>query len=201
MKQEEQPKKGKNYSRNNASGNRIKDDDYPTPYSMVWQLLERETFPKRILEPAAGPLRAMVTVLGDYGYEVTSRDISEGFDFTEHQIEQHPAIITNPPYKFSLQFLLRAKQVATEKIALLLPLTYLYGQERYDLVFSDRKFPLDKVLVFTRAPMLGLPLREDGKYPTGMQVYAWFIWTKGKRGAPTIGHIDNRKYVLSKKDA
>ena len=48
--------------------------------------------------------------------------------------------------------------------------------------------------------MLGDELREDGKYRTGMMVYAWYVWENGYGGLPTIDWIDNNDDVLSKKD-
>ena len=48
--------------------------------------------------------------------------------------------------------------------------------------------------------MLGDKLREDGKYKTGMMVYAWFVWENGYSGLPMIDWIDNNDDVLSKKD-
>ena len=54
--------------------------------------------------------------------------------------------------------------------------------------------------MFTRYPMLGDELREDGKYRTGMMVYAWYVWENGYGGLPMIDWIDNNDDVLSKKD-
>ena len=49
--------------------------------------------------------------------------------------------------------------------------------------------------------MLGDSLRPDGKYRTGMMVYAWFVWNKqGYFPAPTIKWISNQQYILNKKD-
>jgi hypothetical protein len=48
--------------------------------------------------------------------------------------------------------------------------------------------------------MLGEKLREDGKYNTGMMVYAWFIFEKNYKGNTTIDWIDNNDDVLLKKD-
>ena len=48
--------------------------------------------------------------------------------------------------------------------------------------------------------MLGDELREDGKYRTGMMVYAWYVWENGYSGLPMIDWIDNNDDVLSKKD-
>ena len=44
-------------------------------------------------------------------------------------------------------------------------------------------------------------VREDGKYKTGMRVYAWFVWINSSwctKQKPTIQWIDNDKYVLRK---
>jgi hypothetical protein len=87
-----------------------------------------------------------------------------------------------------------------KKFAFLLPLSYLHGKKRYDEIYSDREYPLKKVYVYTRYPMLGEPLREDGKYNTGMMVYAWFVFEKGYDGSPVIDWIDNNEDVISKKD-
>lgn len=58
-------------------------------------------------------------------------------------------IITNPPYKYSLEFIKRALDVVMDgyNVAMLLKLTFLEGQERRK--FFD-KFPPRYVLVFSR---------------------------------------------------
>jgi len=109
-------------------------------------------------------------------------------------------IITNPPFSLSVQFIQKAKLVATKKFAFLLPLSYLHGKKRYDEIYTDKKYGLEKVYIFTRYPMLGEPLRDDGKYTTGMVVYAWYVWTNGYDGQPMIDWLDNNEDILSKKE-
>ena len=46
--------------------------------------------------------------------------------------------------------------------------------------------------------MLSNEIREDGKYNTGMMVYAWYIWDKEHKGSATIDWIDNNNDVLKK---
>jgi hypothetical protein len=187
---------GKNFSKNNT-GNRNKDDFYETPFSMTESLFEKEIFDKdkTMLEPACGHL-AITKIASKHIGSITSEDLNTGKDFLSlFNNETYDYIITNPPYKFAMEFILKSKQIARYKIAMLLPLDYLHGIERYFL-FQDIEFSLKKVLVFARRPMLGDPLREDGKYRTGMQTYAWFIWDKYYLGPPTISWIDNQKYVL-----
>jgi hypothetical protein len=194
---------GKNYSKNN-DGMRKESDAYPTPYSMTKQLLEVENFDHRhsVLEPCHGKDKAIVKVLKDDGFWfIDSGDIADGQNFLVRNGRiKFEYIITNPPYSLAFEFIQQAKKIATKKIAMLLPLPYLHGQERLKNIWLDTEFPFSKVHVFSRYPMLGPALREDGKYTTGMQVYGWFIWDKSHRGPATIGWIDNQKFVISKKD-
>ena len=46
--------------------------------------------------------------------------------------------------------------------------------------------------------MLSSEIREDGKYKTGMMVYAWYIWDRAYKGSATIDWIDNNNDVLKK---
>jgi len=191
-------KKGKNFSTNNSSGKRKKSDFYETPYSITRHLLNVEDFDYKltICEPACGD-GAIVKVLQEKTNNVVFYDIEKNF-LTE--IEQYDYIITNPPFSISYEFIQKAKNVAKKKFAFLLPLSYLHGKKRYDDIYSDKDYPLKKVYVFTRYPMLGEKLREDGKYNTGMMVYAWFIFEKGYDGPSIIDWIDNNSDVLSKND-
>lgn len=191
-------KTGKNFSANNASGKRKKSDFYETPYSITRHLLNVEDFDYKltICEPACGD-GAIVKVLQEKTNNVVFYDIQKNF-LTE--TEQYDYIITNPPFSIAYEFIQKAKIVAKKKFAFLLPLSYLHGKQRYDRIYSDKEYPLKKVYVFTRYPMLGEKLREDGKYNTGMMVYAWFIFEKNYTGPSVIDWIDNNSDVLSKND-
>jgi len=193
-------KKGKNFSANNATGKRKKSDFYETPYTLTRKFLDVEYFNKNstVCEPACGG-GAISKVLNEYWEDdkITAYDKETNFlwDFDEYNY-----IITNPPFSLAFEFIQKAKQLAKSKFALLLPLSYLHGKKRFDEIYSDREYGLEKVYVFTRYPMLGETLREDGKYNTGMMVYAWYVWTNGYSGQPTIDWLDNNEDVLSKKD-
>ena len=105
-------------------------------------------------------------------------------------------IITNPPYgRITDYIILHAKKHTKYKIAMLLRTNYLSGTYRYNAgVFEELK----KVYIFTRMADLRAQIRDDGKYPTAMIVYAWFVWEKGYKGSPKLNWIDNQKYVLKK---
>lgn len=188
---------GKNFSCNNM-GQRKKSDFYETPYSITQQFLDREKLNGSILEPASGR-GAISKNLIKNGYEVISKDLSLGDDFLK-EINKFDTIITNPPFSLAFEFIQKAKEISNY-FAFLLPLSYLHGKKRFDNIYSDEKFPLSRIYVFTRYPMLGEPLREDGKYNTGMMVYAWFVWDKFSVGRePIIRWIDNNHNVLTKED-
>ena len=193
--------KGKCFSMCNR-GQRNKSDFYQTPYSMIEQLLEHEWFThgKTLLEPACGE-GAIVKVLKKRGFKPQYSDIIEGTDFLK-ETECFDYLITNPPYSLANEFILKAKKVIKNKFAMLLPISYLHGQRRYKDIWTDTTFPLCRVHIFTRYPLLSSEIREDGKYKTCMQVYAWYVWKKQHPSmlAPRIHWIDNDKYVLRKGD-
>jgi hypothetical protein len=189
---------GKNFSANNVTGKRRASDFYETPYSMTEQLLQVVDLSdmNTILEPAAGN-GAIVRVLQRAGFNVTAYD--QETDFLTEQ-GHYDCVLTNPPYSLAGQFVLQAKHVARQRIVLLLPLAYLHGKQRYDTIYTDTQFPLREVHVFTRYPLLGDPLRADGKYTTGMMVYAWYVWDRAHVGPPLIRWLDNNAYILNKRD-
>ncbi len=176
-----------------VSKNRNAKDFYQTPYSLSRLFLAREKLNGSILEPACGN-GAIVKVLLEYGYKCNSSDIED--DFLE-QNKQYNTIITNPPFSMAQEFIIKAKELAMEKICFLLPLNYLHGKKRYDKIWTDNVFPLKCVYIFTRYPFLSNePLREDGKIKTGMMVYAWYVWDKTFSGEAKIKWLDNNGLVL-----
>jgi len=206
---------GKNFSHNNIikdinivgvgkvskrDSNGKKSDFYETPYTLTRKFLDVEDFDKdkSICEPACGG-GAITKVLKEYWNDdlITAYDKETNFlwDYNNYNY-----IITNPPYSLAFEFIQRAKQLAKLKFALLLPLYYLHGKKRYDEIFSDRSYGLEKIYVFTRSPMLGETLREDGKHNTGMMPYSWYVWTNGYSGQPILDWIDNNGDILTKKD-
>jgi len=190
--------KGKNFSCNNATGNRKASDMYDTPYCLPTELLKKEHLHGKILEPACGNM-AIVDVLKKNKYKkITAYDIRGGKDFLK-ETKHYDTIITNPPYSQSMQFIQKAKCVCDE-FYFLLPVSYLQGKARYDEVYTDTAFPLRKIYVFTRFPMFGNPLRADYKIETGMMACAWYCFTKAYIGEPTIAWLDIDEYVLRKAD-
>lgn len=188
--------KGKNFSTNNVSGKRKKSDFYETPFSITRQFLQSHIFYGKVLEPACGD-GAIVKVLNEFGYDVDYFDIE--IDFLKYN-QPVDNIITNPPFSLAYEFIQHAKKIAKKQCAMLLPLSYLHGKKRYDNIYTDKTFPLSSIYVYTRYPLLGEKLRDDGKYKTGMMVYAWFVFERDYIGEPVIRWLDNNQYVLNSKD-
>ena len=190
---------GKNFSCNNVSRKRRVADSYATPYSLTRLFLDTGALLKEAptLEPACGE-GAITKVLAEYGFkDVKAFDLEQGQDFLTYN-EPVSQLITNPPYSLAYEFIQHSKKIVKNRFALLLPLSYLHGKRRFDNIWKDREFGLRSVSVFTRYPMLGDPLREDGKHRTGMMVYAFFFWEKGCYGAPQIQWLDNNAYILKR---
>lgn len=186
--------KGKNFSCNNVGGKRRESDFYETPYSLTRLFLQKQKLWGSILEPACGG-GAIVKVLNESGYQPEAYDIETDF-FNESRLFDW--IITNPPYSKASEFIQQAKK-CSNNFALLLPLSYLHGKRRYDEIYSDKEFTLNKVYVFTRYPMFGEALRDDGKHNTGMMVFAWYVWSRlFPSPAPVIDWLDNQEFILGK---
>lgn len=97
-------------------------------------------------------------------------------------------IITNPPYKLAKDFLGQSKIMARKKIALLLKLSFLEGQGRYQM-FQDKEFALARVHVFCRR--LNFYPDGDNTHKSGVLAFAWFVWDKQHKGQPTLHWIND----------
>lgn len=169
---------------------REQNDFYPTPPAATLALLSAEKFNHLIWEPACGD-GAISKVLIDSGYEVVSTDLVDrgygtgGIDFLMEWQSRAPDIVTNPPFKLLLPFLDQALRLTIGKVAMLLRITALEGQERAT-VFEQT--PLARVLVFRRRLTFR---RGGGDAPAsgGMLAYAWFVWDHSHKGPPTLGWL------------
>tara|TARA_R110000782_G_scaffold231360_1_gene317698 strand:+ start:388 stop:966 length:579 start_codon:yes stop_codon:yes gene_type:complete len=172
----------------NFRGDRQKDDFYATPYEATQQLLNIESFEGNIYEPCCGKGH-ISKVLTENGYNVESSDlIDRGYgksniDFLM-EYKKRDNIITNPPYgRLLMQFVRQAENIAQKKIAMLLKLTFLEGQER-KLFFKE--FPPVRVHVFSKR----LSLMKNGiSYDGGMMALAWFVWDKDSDKTTTVNWL------------
>ena len=174
-------------SRNN--GKREKDDFYPTPKYAVDELLKREVFNGNVWECACGE-GDISEVFLKKGFDVKSTDlIDRGFGEVGNFFETDYVadnIVTNPPYKQALEFVLEAKKKSNSKIAMFLKTVFLESEKR-KAMFEDKEFPLKTVYQFSKRVTLyknGVKMKNSG-----MIAYAWYVWEKGYCGKPSIEWI------------
>ena len=172
-----------------ANGDREENDFYPTPAYVVDELLKREKFEGNIWECACGE-GDMSKVFIKNGFEVISTDlIDRGYgeqkDFFKSNIIADN-IITNPPYKMALDFVLKAKNQSNKKIAMFLKTTWLESESRFEM-FQDKTFPLKTMYQFSKR----VSLYKNGSIMknSGMIAYAWYVWDKDYVGKPSIEWI------------
>ena len=184
-------------------------DKYLTPYSLIQQLLDiKKDIPKNalIFEPCCSNEKTIVNTLIKNGYNNIEYNI---FDETNpktdflnfNEDKKYEYIITNTPYgRVVKQFINKMKKIAIKQVIALYTFNILSGTDNYDNIWLDENYKLKEIYLFTRPPWLLDTIREDGKYKTGINGYAWFVWENGYTGEPVLRHIDNNRFVLSKKD-
>lgn len=188
---------------NHTDKEREKNDFYATDPVAIDKLLLVETPHKIIWECACGEGH-LSEQLKKYGHEVISTDlIDRGYeglketrDFlltTKEQVKDYGEfdILSNPPYKFSKEFVLKSLELVEpgRKVYMFLKLTFLEGKGRYKELFS--KFPPKSIYVFSER-VLCAKNAEFQKMKDGggsAVAYAWFVWEKGYQGKTVIDWI------------
>lgn len=153
-------------------------DFYPTPAWATHALIDNEEFRGSIWEPACGNgamsevlkltgNSVLSTDLHDYGWGCTDVDFLGDLSFVPSD-----NIVTNPPFNLAEEFVRKALELANRKVAMLLRLAFLEGQDRAKGLFTTA--PPTRVWVFSERITF---------YPSGIQTagsgtmaYAWFVW-------------------------
>ncbi len=162
-----------------GDGNRRQPNDfYPTPLEVIAALLAVEQFHGLTWEPAEGDGR-IVRELRQAGCEVFGSDVTTGTDFlaTTKEVDN---VVTNPPWGQKTKFIRHAKECASRKVAMLLPLSALSGVARRPL-FEDAAFPLRTVYVFVKRLNFD-PKGKGASTITG----GWFVWERRYHGDPVL---------------
>lgn len=170
-------------------------DYYATDPKAVEMLLELEQFAPVIWEPACGEGH-ISKVLQAHGYEVISTDIvyrgfgdPEPLDFLTETLDGFEGdIITNPPYKYALEFVEQALNSVQpgRKVAMFLKLQFLEGKSRKQFFLHNPP----KVVYVSSSRLICAMNGEFSKYPSSAVAYAWFVWEKGFQGDPIIKWIN-----------
>ena len=176
---------------NHSESERETNDYYATDPRAVDDLLGVETFNNNIWECACGEGH-ISNKLKEYGYNVYSTDLidrnyqDELVDFLCTDKKFNGDIITNPPYKYCSEFILKALDSIPpgNKVAMFLKLTTLEGQKRYKDIYS--KYPPKTVYVYSKRKQCA----KNGVFKgTSAVCYSWFIWEKGFIGCTKLKWI------------
>lgn len=153
------------------------------PYSIIW-------------ECACG-MGHLSKRLVENGYLVLSTDLfNRGYEGQQKQIDflksEKPSfecdILTNPPYKYATEFVLKALNLIEKgrKVYMFLKLTFLEGKTRYKEIFS--KTPPKNVYVFCERILCARGWELSKKFHSAV-CYAWFVWEKGYEGKTEVSWI------------
>lgn len=170
-------------------------DYYATEPFAMELLLNEEKFSYKIWECACGEGH-LAKVLEKKGYEVIATDLiyrgygnEKPLDFLEESIVNFDGdIITNPPYKYALDFVKKALKCINvgNKVAMFLKLQFLEGKERK--IFFMENPP--KIVYVSSSRLNCVRNGEFDKYPSSAVAYAWFVWEKGFKGDSIIKWIN-----------
>lgn len=180
-------------SSNHVSHARQAQDYYATEPRTVDELFAVESFNGRIWEPACGEghLSERMKELGATVYSTDLIDRSYGDDLKdfllEFTLQPKTHIITNPPYKHAQAFVEKSLDLIDDgyKVAMFLKLTFLEGQARYKM-FKEN--PPKTIYVYSSRRKCAI----NGDFESvgsSAACYAWFVWSKGYKGAPEIKWI------------
>ena len=180
---------------NHSDKERQSHDYYATEPKATELLLDEETCSPVIWECACGDGH-MAKVMEAHGYQVISTDLiyrgygnEKSVDFLHEPVADFDGdIITNPPYKYALQFVEKALERVKpgRKVAMFLKLQFLEGKSRKQFFL---KHP-PKTVYVSSSRLICAMNGEFEKYPSSAVAYAWFVWEKGYKGNPIIKWIN-----------
>lgn len=178
---------------NHTDKEREKDDYYATDPIAIDKLLTVERLNENVWECACGAGH-LSERLKEHGYNVKSTDLIDrgygetGVDFLAQTEMFAGDILTTPPYKYAMEFVLKALELIPDgyKVFMFLKLTFLEGKTRYNELF--KKFPPTSIYVFSERVLCAKNARFDEMKAGGGSAvaYAWFVWQKGFRGITEI---------------
>lgn len=180
---------------NHSEGERHENDYYATEPKAVEKLLQVEKFSREIWEPACGGGH-ISEVFKKNGHDVISTDkYIYGYagqelptlDFLSEEIIGDFDIVTNPPYKYAVEFCQKAIETIKtgHKVAMFLKLTFLEGKARLKFF---KKYPPARIHVFSSR--VNCAKNGDFEKTQSAVCYAWFIWEKGFCGKPEVTWIE-----------
>lgn len=181
---------------NHTDKERQGEDYYATDPTAARLLMQVEDFTGPIWECACGEGHLSKEFVRG-GHKVRSSDLidrgyGEVFDFLSMENQQWDGdIITNPPYKFAVDFVYKALRIIPEghKVAMFLKVQFLEGKERRQLFDL---FPPKTIYVSSSRILCAKngSFAEMKSFGGGAIAYAWFVWEKGWKGDTVVKWIN-----------
>lgn len=186
---------------NHTENEREQDDYYATDPVAVDKLLTVEQPNKFIWECACGGGH-LSERLSEKGFNVFNTDIkNRGYAKQHFEVdflaqEEKPFnfkydILTNPPYKFAKEFVLKALELLHDgcKCFMFLKLTFLEGKARFNELFKCT--PPRCIYVFSERVLCAKNAEFQRMLDGGGSAvaYAWFVWEKGYNGKTEVSWI------------
>lgn len=173
---------------------REKQDFYGTDPKAIYDLLNKEKFDNNIWECACGDGN-LAKPLKEKGYNVYCTDIIERnyklddtFDFLECNKSFDGDIITNPPFKYAMEFILKALELTNRKVAMFGKIQLLESAKRYEQLFSKCD-NLKTVYVYSRRINCYRNNNFNMKGKSSTACYCWFVFDKEYKGKSMIDWI------------
>jgi hypothetical protein len=170
---------------NHTEEERESNDFYATsPEAAKW-LLKLETLNKNIWECSCGQGH-LSKVFEEAGHKVYSTDLIDrsygisGVDFLQQTEIFNGDIITNPPYKFALEFVEKGLELLKEgnKLIMFLKIQFLESKGRRKLF--DNYPP--KIVWVSSSRMACAKNGDFETYKESASCYCWYVWEKGFTG-------------------
>ena len=168
---------------------RAENDYYATEPRCMSDLLSLDLGIYNVWECACGEghLANVLNIAGVLGRasDLIDRNYGEhGVDFLTQSDYWDGWIVTNPPYRYALEFCKKAIELSPN-VAMFLKLTFLEGQERFHFF---KEYPPKYVYVYSSRRICALN-GDFESISSGASAYAWFIWEKGYKGDTVIRWI------------
>lgn len=127
----------------------------------------------------------------DRGFCSPFWNLQYGLDFLDdnYPINKVDVVIMNPPYATLEPFLIRALEIAQDKLIVLCRMQVLEGVSRYENIFKDNS-PTEIYQYVDRIQCWKGGVKPEGSSAQG---YCWIVWNKKKKtDAPTLHWIKRK---------
>lgn len=177
---------------NGNSENRDPLDFYETPQEFTRELLRRHKFHAKVWEPAAGK-GAISEVLRKAKYTVLSTDVNplapgiRPLDFLSATRTGYD-IVTNPPFKLMVPFILKAYELCHRKVAMVMPISGLNSSGRYEAVWS--KLPVSHIYLAGRYQQV----KSARGLISSQYTHIWVVFDKKHSGSARFEWFPNVIY-------